>query len=495
VRSFRYFLLLAFIAVPALAQVLPPALDSGQAPVLLSIEEAVQRALARNFDLEIERESFGISSGRLASAFSAYIPTVTASLEYADRQSPGYDYTGPSRIDSSGSSGEIALTGSLPTGATYSASLNASDRAYTRSGTFDYDASDGSLSLVEITQPLLRDFRIDRTRLTLRQRRADVRISRLGILQQAIDTIGDVERAYYALSAAYATVEVRAEALALARQTLADIRARVQIGTVSPLDEQQSAAEAAANEADLLSARQSLRERQNTLKRLIGDDYAAWRETAITPSTPLATGHPVTDYTASAARALSRRPDLIQLQLALDQKSDATLYYEDQLRPRLDLTGGYGYQAADSGLRGTLSQLRDRDYPYYTVGVTLSFPWSRSAQRGDLRAARGEERQAVLRIDQKLDDAVSAVASTRLRVTATAAARAYAEAALEAARRRYAAGSLTAFEVLQSQRDLVSARADAITALADHQQAFSDLRRREAASIDTWNLIAALPSP
>ncbi len=466
----------------------------------LGLRSAIERALARNFDLAVAREAGDAGRDRSLAAEAAYVPVVSVSFNHTDTDSPAAEGATPKgETEARENAFTTAVGGILPTGATYSLSVSVSETNGTRgAGTSrtDFDSASATLGAFTFTQPLWRDREIDATRLNIRQRRADARISVLDLTLQAIETVTAVERAYHALAAAREIVNVRTAALALAEQSLGDAEARRAVGTQTRLDEQQARAEVATNHADLLAARQSRRERENELKLLVSDDYAAWREVELELVDGLAApGGPEPDYAASLARARAGRVELTRSEIGVERAGLEVAYRRDRLKPALGVTGGFGYRAADRELTGLWSDLRGGEYPFYEAGVTLSFPWSRSGERAELRAARAEERQARLRlaqreqaIDAEVDDAVAAVASGRLRVEATAAARAYAEAALAADRERVAAGALTGYDVLLRQRDFVSARADEVTALADYQSARAELRRAEGGTLAHWGI-------
>ena len=71
---------------------------------------------------------------------------------------------------------------------------------------------------------------------------------------------------------------------------------------------------------------------------------------------------------------------------------------------------------------------------------------------------------------------------------ATKQARIYAEAALDAEQKTYAVGKATTFEVLQYQNNLTAARSQEIHALANYEEALSNLAQQEGSTLQRRGL-------
>lgn len=487
--------------------------------VELSLRAAIEQALARNFDLRIDRQDGLLAQAQLDSAQAAYVPTMRFGVNWERAEDPlaaggaGVGTAiGASRTDTVSWTGGVAAQ--LPSGGSlnFSYNLSGTDGITTlASGARSaYDGARGTLGVVSLTQPLFRGLRIDATRLTIRQRKLDVRSAELTAVGSANDIVAAVEQAYYQLVAARETVKVREAALGLAQRTAADTLARRQIGTVAPLAERQAQAAAATAEADLINARQTVRERENALKLLVSDRFAELRDAEIVPSDPLSSESVSLDYDASLQHALAHRAELGQLDLTIQQRQLGVMYQRDQRRPQVDLVGSYGVSGSAERNRTVLTQWRDRDFPSYAVGVQVSVPWTNKKARSDLRSAETQKRQAELRLEQQrdvvhsqIDTAVANAGASFERIGATRRAREYAGAALAAEQDKLNAGQSTTFNVLQLQRDLTSARANELSALADYNTALATLRQREASTLEHWRITfdpspasaAALPSP
>lgn len=84
----------------------------------------------------------------------------------------------------------------------------------------------------------------------------------------------------------------------------------------------------------------------------------------------------------------------------------------------------------------------------------------------------------------EVEDAAAAVRTGYDKVQATREARDYAREALEAEQRKLESGKSTSFVVLQLQRDLTSARTDAVQALMDYNRQLAALALAEGAMLE-----------
>ena len=198
----------------------------------MSLQDCIQAALAHNFDVQIERFNPQISLYNLNAAYSGYDPSFTASGQHNYSVSGGGLNQNLQPIPSSVSdanSFKTGLGGSLPFGLQYNLSGNASN-TYGRTGTNFFENS-GSSVQASLTQPLLKNFWIDSTRLNIRVAKNRLKFSEQALRQQLITSVTAVANAYYELIYAQQNVQVQTNALVLAQTQLDQDNQRVQIGT------------------------------------------------------------------------------------------------------------------------------------------------------------------------------------------------------------------------------------------------------------------------
>ena len=118
-------------------------------------------------------------------------------------------------------------------------------------------------------QPILRGFKTDATRTQLRVTAINQDISEIQLDTTINNTLANVRNAYWDLLFAQQAVRVAQSSLELAEKLITDNRARVEIGTMAPIDVVQSEAEAATRRQTLATAEATLLTAELALKRQI----------------------------------------------------------------------------------------------------------------------------------------------------------------------------------------------------------------------------------
>jgi outer membrane protein TolC len=349
-KSFSVVLIFILAAFAAAAQTNT---DAG-ASRAMSLTDCIQQALQHNFDVQIERRNPQISLYNLDAAYGGYDPTLNVSGQH-DYNKSGPEGFPPSVSDENSFKSDIG--GLSPWGMTYDFVGNINEQyGFSTPPPTTYDNSGGSIG-VNVTQPLLRNFWIDNTRLTIRVDKNRLKYSEQGVRGQLITTITAVEDAYYELIYAQENVKVQQEALKLAQTQLDQDNQRVQIGTLAQLDVQQDQAQVAQSQANLIAAQSTLNTDQNTLKNLITDAYAQWHDMNIQPTATLEAPLELFDLQDSWSKGMTERPDLLQARLNVEQQGIQLKFFRNQLFPELDLIGTYGYNGTGQEFSDTLGQM------------------------------------------------------------------------------------------------------------------------------------------
>ena len=461
------------------------------APRAMALQDCIRSALQHNYDVQIERYEPQISLYNLNAAYGGFDPAFNFSGQHNYNEQPGGGFNQystnaiPARITEADSFNS-SLGGTLPEGLQYDLTGNIADTT----SSANPESTAGSVG-VSLTQPLLKNFWIDTTRLTIRLDKNLLKNSEQGLRLQLITSVTAVANAYYELIYAQQNVQVQQEALELAQTQLDQDNQRMQIGTLAQLSVQQDEAQVAQNRANLITAQSTLETDQNTLKNLITDDYAKWHDTDIQPTEPLVAPLQIFDLQDSWSKGMTERPDLLQARLNVEQEGIQLKFYRNQLYPTLDLIGTYGYNGASKEYNGTFNQWGQGNAPYYSYGAQLSVPLSSVGPRNQLKSGKATLQQVVLQLKQfeqnvmvEIDNAVKQAQSAYQSVDATKEARIYAEAALDAEQKTYAVGKATTFDVLQLQNNLTTARGQEIRALANYEEALATLAQQEGSTLE-----------
>jgi len=467
-----------------------PDLASERKPRPLSLAECIQLALEHNLDIQIQRYNPIIDQYTLDLSYAGYEPTFNFSAQKSFNSSPGNFIPGssvqnPSFVTESANFNPEIL-GTLPTGLTYDVTGPLSKRIQNSTNT-TWSANPG----INLSQPLLRNFWIDNTRLQIRLNKANLKISEQALRQQIMATVTSVKTAYYNLIFDRENVDVEATALKLAQQLAAENKKKVEVGTLAPLDEKQAESQAASSEAALLLARHTLVTQENTLKSLLSDNYADWANVTPVPTEQLSAEPQPMNLQDSWRRAVTLRPDYLEQKLNVE-KQNVTLKYDfNQLFPELNVTGSYGRNAFNSSFNGALDDIRTDQNDFYSYGAVVSIPIGNSGPRASYKSGKASLKQILLQLKQleqtilvAVDNDVGQVESTLEQVGATREARIYAEDALAAEQKKLENGKSTSFQVLQLISNLTTARSAEIQALANYNIALAQLSLDEGSTLE-----------
>jgi outer membrane protein TolC len=458
----------------------------------LTLGDCIGMALENNLDLKIEKITREVVKRDVAIAQGGYDPSLSLSAKRNHEETTGQSAGTASGVlevlgsETDNDSWDASVGGATALGGlSYEVGTRLGDSSGTRDGN-PFDTSTGSAGIT-LTQPLLKGFKTDDTRYRIASARKQSVEAVLQLENTLQGVLAQVETAWYAMIQARESIRVQEEAVRLATQLYEDNRRKVQIGALSVLDEKQAESQAASARAALSAAQRAYAEAQNQLKALVFADQRNTRELEIQTLGDLSAEPIATDPVASGNRALEIRPDVRQARMALERQGLAVDYQRNQTLPSLDLVGGYGLAASkESSYGDAIDQIGSADEPYWTAGVTLTFPLGNraaenrhaqsllTAQKMDLQLRQLEESVLV-----EVDNAVASVRTGLEQVNATREARAYAEQALAAEQRKMESGKSTSFVVLQLQRDLTQARQAEIKALADYNQQQSTLAKAE----------------
>jgi Outer membrane protein len=463
----------------------------------LTLESAIAQALEANFDVQIQRITAKATAEAEDIARADYDPTITISAITRQTQTtrttvdsngniiPG---TG-ARIDNDDAS--ISLSQRTPLGTTITGTTNLNRRDSNRAVMPPDPAYDSDVSIT-IRQPLLRgagtsinNAAIERARLGTERARAD-------FAAQVFTVVRDIEIAYANLAYAREQVGIRTFSLEVRKKLLEENRARRDTGVATDLEVLQAEVGVATAARDLVLARQTARDREDELLRLLG------RETFEHPIGPVImppAAAPAVDMLASLERARANTPEYFSALAAIRQQEVDIRTAKNARLPQLDLTASAGYTNTDEELRTSHSDLWDGRGYNWRVGASLSFPWGFREERARLRQARAGREREELRLAQieqnilvSVRNAVRALEASaeNLRLstlTAELRAREY-----ETEKARYDSGLSTFRRVQEAQDDLDLARLAELQAKVNLRAAQANLDRLEGTAADRYKL-------
>jgi len=476
----------------------------------LTLDDAIARALERNLDLAVQRLNPLVFDLSLAQQLSFYGPTLSSNISKSSRTSPsstqldgGEAVVSDTAVFNGGLNQAVQWGGGNYT-VNFSNNRSASTNAFS-----SFNPSYRSSVQASYTQPLLRGFKIDGTRQQIQVTRINRDIADIDLRQTITNTVSSVRNAYWDLLYATGTLAVQQQALDLAEALIRDNEARVEIGTLAPIDVVQARSEAAARRQTLAQAEQVLATAELALKQLIvrGTDDDYWMSTLNPVDQPTLSVPPI-DLAAAIRAALADRTDLARSRRQLDINEVNISAMRNNTLPAVDLIGTYQLQGQGgtrfirSGLGGSVTteipggigdafnQLFDAAFPVWTVQLNVSYPLGQSAADAALARAQlqtqqvqAQLRQLNLQVATEVTNAVVQIEAIARRIDAAIAARELAQEQLDAEQSRFEAGLTTNFFVVQAQRDLSAAQDTELRAILDQQKALVELDRVQRTSL------------
>jgi len=507
--------LLASPAVPAAAQVGHSAIATEQPGQAVSsglvhritIDDAVRLALEQNLGIHIQRINPQIQDLAIVQTRASWAPTLQSNLSNISATVPVANvFAGAEdKVVNSAFETSFGISQQLPTGTNYSVSWDGS-RAESSNFFNTFDPQLNSNVEVNITQPLLRDFRIDAVREQLETNEKLRELSDVDLRATITQTIRSVRNAYWDLAAAIDNLDAQRQSLDLAQRLLADNEKRVQIGTMAPIDIVEAQAEVARNDEAVIVAEASIEQAEDNLRALIFDPSTPdfWT-TGIAPADAPPFLAQAVDLEAAVAYALENRSDIIQAKNGLQRTDISVRYLQNQILPAVNATLSYGTTGlggtqrvpvdfatiedvtstrnvlSQRGFGSVLGDVFGSRYPTWSLGVQIQYPLGTSASEASLARARLEHSQAEAQIRYielqavaEVRNAARQVQTNLKRIDSARAARELAERRLEAEEKKFAAGTQTSFFVFQAQRDLAQARTNEVRAILDYNKSQVD---------------------
>ncbi len=484
------------IEVPALPETVPPAPAAPQGELSLALHDAYALALTRNLDLQVGRYDLAAAQAGILQSVGIFDPKLDLGINGDYTKSPAATQLAGAQITESRNTGfSLGLSQLLPSGTTYSVNTRF-NRSETNSTFFFLNPRWASDITLQVTQPLLNGFGTTVNRSGLVIARNSREQTAVGLTLSVIGTVQQVENAYWDLVAARKAVEVKEQSLELAQRLLEETKERVRVGTSAPIDLVQSEAAVAARRQELITARNAAADAEDALKSVLGFDQPEEWTVHIETRDELAIEPLEVDLDTAIQAALDRRPEIHRQMLAIEALRLNVDLAKNATLPRLDLAGSYGFaglggdltvrdpqtgavlDTIPGGFDDAVRQLRDLDFPHWTVGVTFSLPLGNNDAKAKLAQRRYElekglvqlqalKQQVILEVRRAVrgleDGAASidaAVASTRL-----------AQRNLDAEHTKFANGLSTNYQVLQIQDDLAQAQLTELNARVAYRKA------------------------
>jgi outer membrane protein len=345
-----------------------------------------------------------------------------------------------------------------------------------------------------ITQPLLNGFGLAISNRPIRIARNNLRAADYVFENQVINVVANVVQMYWNLVFFNNDLEVKRRALASSQKLYDDNKKQVEIGTLAPISVVQAEAQMAADQQALVLSQTNVLQQESILKSVLSRNGLASpsvSEAHIVTTDPIRVpaveaSEPVQDL---VAMALDNRPELAQSRIQIDSAKINLEGVRNLMLPSLNavadlrnsgLTGspnpligtpGNPLTASNApdpyfvgGYGNVLRQLAGRDFPNYSVGVSLNIPLRNRAAQANMATSLVNLRMSELTVQKLINQiridvqtALTAVLQARAQYEAATKQRVLQEQTFDAEQKKLAVGASTPYNVILQERDLEAA--------------------------------------
>jgi outer membrane protein len=410
-----------------------------------------------------------------------------------------------------------------------------------------------SLLTVSFSQQLLNGFGRFANRRNILIAKNNKKLADLTVAQQAITTVTNTITAYWELAFARDNVNVQQQAVTVAQKLYNDNQKQLQIGTMAPLDVTRAESELATDRQNLIVAQTTKLQDEQILKNAISKDPLAANLLNVEivptdrPTPPEAIE--ASSFEDAIKEAFTKRPDLLEQEINVTNAGIDSRATAIALRPTATLTAQYTSQGlagnspilgatvtgpgsaivADDGLPVTIldaagtpvqifepntttlvngtskqglgtaqSQIFHNKFPDYLVALNVQLPIRNRAAQSINQRAILQQRQIEAQMQQLKNAALLDVRNTyialeqdRARVQAASKARELQQQTFDAEQKKYQLGASTVYNVILTQRDLITAQGTELRALADLVEAKANYERAVGRTLEVNRVTVA----
>jgi outer membrane protein TolC len=392
-----------------------------------------------------------------------------------------------------------------------------------------YDS--GSLSL-NIVQPLLNGFGVATNQRSYRKARNNLKANDLQFKNQVITTVAGVVNLYWDLVTYDNELKIKQQTLDLDTRLYEDNKRRAELGAIAPIDIIAAEADMKAAEQDVIAQDSQVLQQEMILKNYLtrsGVDTPAIAAARIVPTDHIVVPEkeaviPIQDL---EAEALLNRPEVEQNQISLENARLDLKGVRNNLLPSLSATASFSNAGQGGAITGVpqpivgangnvtyqkltpaqvdqqliggygtvLGQIFGRDFPNYSLGLTLTVPLRNRSAQADLVTNELTYRQAEIQ-DKQLRNSIklnvlnswTAMRNARAAWETSVVARKLYDQTLAGTRRKYELGTATILDVMIAQRDDTARQLAEQDALDQYQRAHTSLDQTMGRTLDDYDV-------
>lgn len=351
-----------------------------------------------------------------------------------------------------------------------------------------------------INQPLLQGFGFATNQRFMHIAKKNLQLTDLAFRAQVIATVTQVENIYWDLVDAYQDEQVKERSLQYANETLNDDQKQLQLKNVPAMQVMKDQSAVATSEGDLTVAKATLRLNELLIKNAITKTITdpALADMPVIPLDLQGTPDPIATQPVDQliAQAEKNRPDVAELQIAMQIAQNNLKTIKNELLPRLSLYGQYvGYGVGGElnpacalgsectttlppDFTGAFANTFNYSSPEYQVGFNLQVTLRNRVAKADQFRAVLDFRQRELSYEQNKKSILLDVRNSQFafeqaqaRVDAAQKARDLAQKTFDISKQEQKLGAMSAYDTLTSEQALAVSESALVTAQTAFEKA------------------------
>ncbi|MBI4007562.1 MAG: TolC family protein, partial [Planctomycetes bacterium] len=341
--------------------------------ISLTLKESILFAIRNNFDVEIARLNPEIGDLGITIEKSKFDPTlkVEGNVAEDERWLLGRFITGsvvvlfkPARTDTDIFKSTIEKPfetgGKLSIGYGFNYTRNVFEGASDVYG--DLVRRYTSFVEAKLTQPLLKGGWLFYNLSPVYIARNNKQISTFQFKNTVIQTVDQVQEAYWNLIKAIEDLRVARKSLERAKDLLEKNKLQVEAGMLTPIDVLEAEAGVASREEAVISAENEIKNKEDILKQVINlSDDSILSDASIVPVDKPVFDAKRADMPESIKLALQNRPDLFETQKKVGNAEISIKQRKNELLPQMDINGTFRYDGIGGDLGESNKLVTDMD--------------------------------------------------------------------------------------------------------------------------------------
>ncbi len=446
--------------------------------IRLTVDDVVRMALENNLSIKVEQFKEKAAEADVKTEEGEFDPLLKFDLEKSvlNQEVPLIFLS--SEETSSGF--DASLEGKIKTGTSYSLSwVNLKEEGNSPFLTLNpYYSSD---LMIEISQPILKGFGTSTQSAMIDVSKNKHEISKLELGRETIDVVANAVNAYWNMLVVKNLLEVDRLSLELAERLHDEIKARIKVGIMAPVDIYQAEAEIAKREEAIISVEKRIEDAEDRLKSIL--NMSDWNVKISAVSVP-PDSVTIPDINEVVEKASSQRR--VYKEKSLEGKNKAILakYYKNQRLPDLNVYGSYGLNSVDENYSKAWESPDLDEHYSWQLGANLTVPIGNRLAKGNYYRAKYEEEQVETELIELKKEIIiesrkawRAVKLADKRIVATKKTRIAAKKRLEAEEGRFKVGLGTLNDLLKFQEEYARAIFRERKATIDYAKSIVNLKR------------------